>query len=120
MDKTMQLKLREYRAIQVKSEELRERIKILSLYSNARSEAEQQLALSELAEEQLRERLGRDLGATLDSETRSWLGESLANDENTPDDDLRKYYSENGLKTEQIDVALALRQWFLNDLSAHL
>jgi hypothetical protein len=60
------------------------------------------------------------LGATLDEDTKEWLAGSLANDENSSDDELRELYAANGLSAKQIDMALSIRQWFETDFGAHL
>ena len=48
------------------------------------------------------------------------MARPVACNENTPDVGLRSDYAERGLSAEQIDVALPLRTWLMNDLDARL
>ena len=109
-----------YQQAHEKTTELRRQLDGVEKSSAARYGLAREFAQSEFNEKQLLESLAAALGATLDAEMNSWLGMSLANDENTSDEELRELYTENGLSVDQIDAAIALRPWFMSDFDAHL
>jgi hypothetical protein len=112
--------LQSYQQAHENTTELRRQLDDVDKSSAAQYSLAREFAQSEFNEEQLQESLAVALGVTLDVETNSWLGMSLANDENTSDEELRELYKENGLSVDQIDAALALRPWFMGDFDAHL
>lgn len=116
----MRALLQSYQQAHEKTTEVRRQFDGVDISSAARHGLAREFAKSEFNEKQLQELLAAALGASLDAETNSWLGMSLANDENTSNEELRKLYTENGLSVDQIDAALALRPWFMGDFDAHL
>jgi hypothetical protein len=80
----------------------------------------QGLRSAKTREIELRSTLGDALVQGLNEDAKAWAEQVLTNDENSTDNEVRENLVVNGLTDEQAEMCIALRDWFLTDINAHL